>query len=121
MSKSMQSNPRASNRFSTLSSNLRSSCRIAQGDSRPEQLPFELLALEAALSVCCRALDQETNDVEMRVLPALERLSVKVDKRDLEEVRNLKSTLNRILVRVGKVKQACGLSAPDCIESQLSS
>ena len=27
------------------------------------------------------------------------------DRKDLEEIRNLKSILNRILVRVGKVKQ----------------
>lgn len=79
-------------------------------DHKLEELPYELLALEAALSVCCRTLDQETSEAETRIGPALERLSQKVNKDDLVEVRNLKSTLNRVLVRVGKVKQVRGPS-----------
>ena len=72
-----------------------------------EDLPYELLALEAALSAGCKALDQETNELESKVGPALDRLAHKVDKNDLEEVRACKSMLNRLIVRVGKVKQVC--------------
>ena len=63
------------------------------------------MALEAALAAVCKALDMEATEVEARVGPALDNLAQKVNKRDLEEVRNLKSRLNRVYARTGKVKQ----------------
>ena len=58
-----------------------------------------------ALAAVCKALDLETSEVESRMGPALDNLAQKVNKKDLEEVRNLKSRLNRVFARTGKVKQ----------------
>lgn len=69
------------------------------------ELPYELQALEVALSAVCKALDLETNEVEARICPALDNLAQKVYKRDLDDVRNLKSRLNRVCARAVKVKQ----------------
>ncbi len=68
-------------------------------------IPYELLALEVALSWGCRALDAEANEVDARIGPLLETLAQKVNKKDLEDTRNLKSKLNRLAARTGKVKQ----------------
>lgn len=53
----------------------------------------------------CKALDLEASEVEARIGPALDNLARKVDKKDLEDVRNLKSRLNRVFARTVKVKQ----------------
>ena len=58
-----------------------------------------------ALAAVCKALDFETSEVEARIGPALDTLAQKVNKKDLEDVRNLKSRLNRVFARTGKVKQ----------------
>jgi len=71
-------------------------------------IPYELLALEVALSWGCRALDIEANEVDSRVVPLLDTLAQKVNKKDLEDTRNLKSKLNRLAARTGKVKQVRG-------------
>lgn len=84
---------------------LRVECRALLLKPAQEGLPVELLVLEAALSACCKGLDQEASDTELHVLPILERLSQKVTRRDLEDIRNHKSTLNRMHVRVSKLKQ----------------
>lgn len=74
-------------------------------NEKPSELPYELMALEVALSAVCKALDLEANEVEARICPALDNLAQKVSKRDLEDIRNLKSRLNRVFARTGKVKQ----------------
>lgn len=73
-------------------------------------LPYEFLALEVALTAVCKALDFETNEVEARVGPALDNLAQKVYKKDLEDVRHLKTRLNRVFARASKVKQVCPLN-----------
>ena len=70
-------------------------------------LPFELAAIEAALASCTKALDQETTDLERRAEPSLVRLSQRVSRRELENVKNYKAILNRLIVRVAKVKKVC--------------
>lgn len=71
-------------------------------------LPFELVAVEAALSSCCKSLEQEAADLEHRAEPSLVRLSQKVSRKELENVKNYKATLNRLIVRVSKVKSVSG-------------
>jgi hypothetical protein len=79
-------------------------------------IPYEFLALEVALSSGCRALDLEANEVDSRIGPLLENLAQKVNKKDLEDTRNLKSKLNRLFARTGKVKQVwpCNRSCANC-------
>lgn len=67
-------------------------------------LPFEQVALEAGLASCVRSLDQEVTDLEHRAEPSLTSLSQKVSRRELENVKNVKAILNRLIVRVQKVK-----------------
>ena len=86
------------------------------------ELPYELQALEVALSAVCKALDLETNEVEARICPALDNLAQKVYKRDLDDVRNLKSRLNRVCARAVKVKQVvlptnCTYAVPQVLAS----
>ena len=76
------------------------------------ELSYEFQALEVALASVCKALDLETSEVEARIGPALDNLAQKVNKKDLEDVRNLKSRLNRVLTRTGKVKQVGYIAFP---------
>ena len=68
-------------------------------------LPFELVAVEAALASCAKALDLEAENLERLAEPSLSRLSQKVSRRELENVKNYKAALNRLIVRVSKVKK----------------
>ena len=80
-------------------------CRY-ESACKAADLPYEFLAMEVALAAVCRSLDVETSEVEAHLGPALDNLTHKVCKKDLEDVRNLKSRLNRVYARTAKVKQA---------------
>ncbi|KAK9795511.1 hypothetical protein WJX73_001908 [Symbiochloris irregularis] len=67
-------------------------------------LTFEQVALEAGLASCVRSIDQEVTDLERRAEPSLSSLSQKVSRRELENVKNVKAVLNRLIARVQKVK-----------------
>ena len=77
-------------------------------------LPFELVAVEAALASCAKNLEMEAADLEHRAEPSLVRLSQKVSRKELENVKNYKAALNRLIVRVSKVKTVCLLLMSAC-------
>ncbi|KAK9810373.1 hypothetical protein WJX72_009623 [[Myrmecia] bisecta] len=68
-------------------------------------MPYELRALETVLMHGVKQLDTETCDLEQKAGFSLDRLQMKVSKKELENVKNVKSTLNRLLARVAKIKQ----------------
>ncbi|KAK9843653.1 hypothetical protein WJX81_001185 [Elliptochloris bilobata] len=68
-------------------------------------LPYELLALETALTACSRGLEADASEIERRVVPQLERLGQAVSRHGLDSVRQDKSVLTRLAARVAKVKQ----------------
>ncbi|KAI3972670.1 hypothetical protein MKX01_019328 [Papaver californicum] len=68
------------------------------------ELPFEFQVLEIALEVVCTYLDSSVADLERNAYPVLDELARNVSTKNLELVRNLKSTLTRLLARVQKVR-----------------
>lgn len=70
-------------------------------------LPFELVAVEAALAASAKTLESDAAELESKAEPSLVRLSQKVSRKELENVKNYKATLNRLIVRVTKVRTVC--------------
>lgn len=68
-------------------------------------MPYELVALEAALAAGCKALDVELVEIEGKVGASLEVLAQRVDRKELEVIWHLKSVLNRVIARGTKLKQ----------------
>ncbi|PSC73830.1 U4 U6 small nuclear ribonucleo Prp31-like [Micractinium conductrix] len=67
--------------------------------------PYELRALEVALATAVNVLDREVFELEREAYPSVDRLAVDVSKGVLEDVRRVKSTLNKLQARVQRVKR----------------
>eukprot|EP00891_Asterochloris_glomerata_P007768 jgi/Astpho2/7768/Aster-06062 len=70
-------------------------------DSR---LPYELRALETVLAAVAKSLETEAVDLEKCITPALKRLLNKISRKNLDEVRNCKTALNKLMTRIAKIK-----------------
>ncbi|KAK9803551.1 hypothetical protein WJX73_008351 [Symbiochloris irregularis] len=68
-------------------------------------MPYELRALECALAVAVRILSRDCAELDAEARSPLERLTHKVTKIDLQRVRNVKSIMNKLMGRVGRIKQ----------------
>ncbi|GMH39163.1 hypothetical protein BSKO_07061 [Bryopsis sp. KO-2023] len=68
-------------------------------------LPYELRAFESALSEGVRVLDEQVDNLESTAFPALELLASKVSAKQLEDIREIKHSMNRLLLKVNKLKK----------------
>ncbi|DBA67525.1 TPA: hypothetical protein ACH3X2_001803 [Trebouxia sp. C0005] len=68
-------------------------------------LPFELKALEAALTHAVTMMEQEAVKLYQQISPILESLAYKVAKGHLNTLRDGKASLNKQLGLVGSIKQ----------------
>eukprot|EP00891_Asterochloris_glomerata_P003934 jgi/Astpho2/3934/fgenesh1_pg.00063_%23_10_t len=69
-------------------------------------LPYELHALEVPLATTVRLFESDALQLEKLLLPSLERLSARVSKRELLSIQSSKATLNRLVERVRRAKEA---------------
>jgi hypothetical protein len=67
-------------------------------------LPFEFRVLDAALDAVCTRLESDVHDVEAAATPALDALTQKVSKRNLEDVKRARGALARLQARVQTVR-----------------
>ncbi|RCV28301.1 hypothetical protein SETIT_5G394800v2 [Setaria italica] len=67
-------------------------------------LPFELKVLEVCLEHTCKCLESETLALEKEAYPALDELTSKVSRLNLEHVRHIKNRLVALSGRVQKVR-----------------
>ncbi|KAF8717133.1 hypothetical protein HU200_026248 [Digitaria exilis] len=67
-------------------------------------LPFELKVLEVCLEHTCKCLESETLALENEAYPALDELTSKVSRLNLEHVRHIKNRLVALSGRVQKVR-----------------
>ncbi|XP_074366555.1 magnesium transporter MRS2-I-like [Apium graveolens] len=72
--------------------------------SEENEFPFEFRALEVALEAVCSFLDSRTSELEVSAYPALDELTSKINSRNLDRVRKLKSAMTRLTSRVVKVR-----------------
>nr|XP_017252500.1 PREDICTED: magnesium transporter MRS2-I-like [Daucus carota subsp. sativus] len=72
--------------------------------SEDNEFPFEFRALEVALEAICSFLDARTRELEVTAYPALDELTAKINSRNLDRVRKLKSAMTRLTSRVQKVR-----------------
>eukprot|EP00798_Chlamydomonas_sp_ICE-L_P000092 gene92-3699_t len=70
-----------------------------------EDLPFELRVLEAALGEICNHLAQEVEVLQSHAGPAVEMITRKTDRETLERVRRIKSKRQRLVTRVGLIRE----------------
>ncbi|XP_024642376.1 magnesium transporter MRS2-I isoform X2 [Medicago truncatula] len=88
--------------------------RLFQGDDQEmnpldveidedDESSFEFRALEIFLESICSYLSARTIELEMATYPALDELTTKINARNLNRVRILKSALSKLTVRVQKV------------------
>mmetsp|Transcript_15037 Transcript_15037/g.38230 ORF Transcript_15037/g.38230 Transcript_15037/m.38230 type:complete len:476 (-) Transcript_15037:240-1667(-) len=75
----------------------------ADADEDEEVLPFELTALEVALKMVTDYVKDNVEELDQSAHPALERLLKKVDKSNLETVRNLKNKHSTVTKKVEAV------------------
>eukprot|EP00191_Tetraselmis_sp_GSL018_P021957 CAMPEP_0177621368 /NCGR_PEP_ID=MMETSP0419_2-20121207/27546_1 /TAXON_ID=582737 /ORGANISM="Tetraselmis sp., Strain GSL018" /LENGTH=644 /DNA_ID=CAMNT_0019121277 /DNA_START=295 /DNA_END=2232 /DNA_ORIENTATION=+ len=68
-------------------------------------LPYELRALEAALAEANKVLEHEVTNLEQDARSALDNLTKKVSRAALENVRRVKTRLNRLTARIGKLRE----------------
>jgi len=66
---------------------------------------FEFKVLEAALDNICTLLDNETKELEEIAYPAIDGLSSKVTASKLEQVRQVKTMLTRLISRVKRLNE----------------
>lgn len=89
--------------------------RLFQGDDQEmnpldveidedDESSFEFRALEIFLESICSYLSARTIELEMATYPALDELTTKINARNLNRVRILKSALSKLTVRVQKVR-----------------
>lgn len=69
------------------------------------ELPFELRVLEVALDTVCTRLEALTGELEAAAHPALDSLTLKVSKDNLERVRRIKSRMVRLTTRVETLRE----------------
>ncbi|XP_058086550.1 magnesium transporter MRS2-I-like [Magnolia sinica] len=69
-----------------------------------DESPFEFRALEVALEAICSFLDARTTELETAAYPALDALTSKISRRNLDRVRKLKSAMTSLNARVQKVR-----------------
>lgn len=69
------------------------------------ELPFELRVVEVALDTVCTRLEALTGELEAAAHPALDSLTVKVNKDNLERVRRIKSRMVRLTTRVEMLRE----------------
>ncbi|MQL80758.1 hypothetical protein Taro_013209, partial [Colocasia esculenta] len=67
-----------------------------------DESPFEFRALEVVLEGICCYLDARTMELEKDAYPALDELTSKINSRNLDRVRKLKSAMTRLTARVQK-------------------
>uniref|UniRef100_A0A7S3XEP0 Magnesium transporter n=1 Tax=Picocystis salinarum TaxID=88271 RepID=A0A7S3XEP0_9CHLO len=70
-----------------------------------KDLPFELRVLEAALAEICRAMEREVAGLVEEAIPALDKLASRVSRDKLEKVHWIKIKLNRLVYRVGNIRE----------------
>lgn len=70
-----------------------------------KDLPFELRVLEAALAEICRAMEKEVVGLIEEAIPALDKLASRVSRGRLEKVHWIKIKLNRLVYRVGNIRE----------------
>jgi len=75
------------------------------GAHAPVGLSFELKVLEVCLDTVVQRLDGEAREVEGVVIPALEKLTRRIQAPDLELVRRSKNRLTRLTTRVESTKE----------------
>lgn len=68
-------------------------------------MPYELRALEWALATATQLLDEEIAELEGEAYPAIDKMVVTVSREVLEDVRAAKTTTNRLIGRVQRIKQ----------------
>ncbi|KEH40991.1 magnesium transporter MRS2-I, putative [Medicago truncatula] len=92
--------------------------RLFQGDDQEmnpldveidedDESSFEFRALEIFLESICSYLSARTIELEMATYPALDELTTKINARNLNRVRILKSALSKLTVRVQKQVVDC--------------
>lgn len=70
-----------------------------------KDLPFELRVLEAALAEISGAMEKEVAELVEEAIPALEKLASRVSRGGLERVHWIKIKLNRLVYRIGNIRE----------------
>jgi hypothetical protein len=74
------------------------------GGAEARALPFEFRVLDAALDAVCTRLENDVADVEAAATPALDALTLRVTKRNVEAVKRVRGALTRLQARVQTVR-----------------
>ncbi|GAB4818599.1 hypothetical protein N2152v2_005645 [Parachlorella kessleri] len=70
-----------------------------------QSLPYELRALEAALSTVAKILEREVKSLEDTLAPVLRRLTRQVRREDLEAMYDKQNKLDKVQARVTRIKE----------------
>ncbi|KAL6007645.1 hypothetical protein ACLOJK_033145 [Asimina triloba] len=77
---------------------------VPKGAAGTKVLPFEFRVLEVCLQCACKCLESEASQLEKDAYPALDELTTKISTLNLEHVRQIKSRIVRISLRVQKMR-----------------
>ncbi|KAI3438509.1 hypothetical protein D9Q98_000937 [Chlorella vulgaris] len=69
------------------------------------EAPYELRALEVALATTTNILDREVYELEKQAYPAIDLMATNVSRRVLEDVRQVKQVMGRLISRVKRLKE----------------
>ncbi|XP_077247372.1 magnesium transporter MRS2-I-like isoform X1 [Tasmannia lanceolata] len=73
-------------------------------EASEDESPFEFRALEVALEAICNFLDARTTELETATYPALDELTSKINRPNLDQVCKLKTAMTKLTARVQKVR-----------------